>query len=413
MTKDARQPSDEAGAPRVGRARLGLRPALLRAIICATGATILLTWVLYVAMSSGAVGAHGQFARLGGDFPAFYGAGLLVRQGRGQELYDVRAQQESQHEVWAHSKNPREYLMYAYPPAFAAPYAVVAALPYRGAYALHTCFMLAALGLSVFLLRSGFQIARDEPASVAFASLAVFPVFIGAFLGQNGLLSLALLTCSWRLAQRAQPLAAGMVAALLLFKPQLAIPWFGVLVLSRRWGAVPGFIFGAMLFYAACSLVAGPEWFSAWWSWAREFQRLDGELNGGSMISWPSVMEFAIPRSATRDFMTWIPLCCLAIPSVLTLARLRTRPAAQLALALPLMVFASPHALRYELALLVPTALFVGERSRPQLLAIVFLAMASEYTRWAGVACLVLSAGLVWWHASREHSLAAPTAVAA
>ncbi|MEO7556587.1 MAG: hypothetical protein ABIV94_08290, partial [Acidimicrobiales bacterium] len=98
-------------ARRVGRVdRLAL--ALLIALAAA--------FVITLAAGSGSSTAAG---RVGGDYPAFYGAGQRVADGDGHDLYDVDAQGRSQEGLYGEEVG---YLAYVYPPPVAAFYAPLA-----------------------------------------------------------------------------------------------------------------------------------------------------------------------------------------------------------------------------------------------------------------------------------------------
>jgi arabinofuranan 3-O-arabinosyltransferase len=73
-------------------------------------------------------------------------------------------------------------------------------------------------------------------ASVAVGVLMAFPGYGGAIsLGQNSLLSLALLLLGWLLMDRGRPWSGGVVWGLLAFKPVWAVTFFVVPLLMRRW----------------------------------------------------------------------------------------------------------------------------------------------------------------------------------
>ena len=72
--------------------------------------------------------------------------------------------------------------------------------------------------------------------SVAVGVVIAFPGYTGAIcLGQNSLLSLALLVLGWLLTSRGRPWLGGVVWGLLAFKPVWAASFFLVPLLMRRW----------------------------------------------------------------------------------------------------------------------------------------------------------------------------------
>lgn len=370
-----------------------VRPRLFRIAAKAVGITVLITWVVYVALSEGAAGPGGPPARLGGDFPAFYGAGRMVLAGQGAHLYEPSAQRAAQRDILPGTQ-PGKYYMFAYPPFTAAGYAGLAWLPYRAAYAAHSAFMVLCLALGTWLLKPVYLHAKDWP-EVVLLSLVVFPVFIGAFLGQNALLSYCLFGAATWAVQQQRFWLAGLISAGLLFKPQLLLPWLAVQGVSLRWKSVFGALGAAVALLAASYAIAGPNWPSDWWAWALEFQRRDAVLNGSKMVSWPSLWETTLGPGYVRTLLMWGPLVPLGAAVAYALYRVRDDIGVQLALAVPAMLFASPHALRYELALLLPTTLLIAESSCGAALCIAFLCAAAEYSREAGVVALAASAVFV------------------
>ena len=88
--------------------------------------------------------------QLGGDFPAFFGAGSIVVEQGYDELYDAATQRAAQEGLIA---NEGGYLFFAYPPFVATGYSWLAPLGYRGAYVVQMLLMGAAAAAAVYLLR--------------------------------------------------------------------------------------------------------------------------------------------------------------------------------------------------------------------------------------------------------------------
>ena len=91
--------------------------------------------------------ASSEGSRLGGDFPAFYAAGSIVRSGDIDSLYDPARQLVEQSELGLDG-----YLAFAYPPHVAVAYAPLSALPFRYAYLVHTVLMAVAFAVALHVL---------------------------------------------------------------------------------------------------------------------------------------------------------------------------------------------------------------------------------------------------------------------
>jgi hypothetical protein len=120
-----------------------------------------------------------------------------------------------------------------YPPVNALAYVPLALVPPRTAYRLHQLadlilLALAAAGVTV-LSRGRIWLP------VALALTVLFPGFQGSLtLGQNSMLSLALLIWGWVLLNRGREAGGGAVWGLLAYKPVWAAAFFLVLPLARR-----------------------------------------------------------------------------------------------------------------------------------------------------------------------------------
>ncbi len=96
---------------------------------------------------------------------------------------------------------------------------------------------------------------------------------------------------TWRLLDADRDVAAGLVLALLLYKPQYAIPLIGLLFLSRRWRVVVGAAMGAGGLWALGAIWLEPNWLASWWSRVVPFAQLDAQVNAKNSISAPGFAE--------------------------------------------------------------------------------------------------------------------------
>jgi len=180
----------------------------------------------------------------GHDFLPFYTAGQLIRMGRADWLYDPRITRVLEHETCREAGLVihNEYGAFLNPPFAALPAEWLAAWPYRTALAIWTVILLLCLAASVGLL------ARMLPAETDWRTwglaplllLAALPVWQAAIHAQNTFVSLLILSATVALWRNGRSFAAGAVAGLLLFKPQLAAVVIAVLVISRGWRAAAG-----------------------------------------------------------------------------------------------------------------------------------------------------------------------------
>jgi hypothetical protein len=244
--------------------------------------TMVVVLVLVTVAGDGSDTATG---RLGGDFPSFFGAGSIVAEGDAADLYDADAQIAAQADLL---EEPGDYLYFAYPPFFSYPYAALSRLGYRPAFLLHTLLMGLALWGAVRLARPLvprlLPSADHELVAVAI-SLLFYPILRSLLGGQNTTLTLLLLVAVWRLAADGRDGAAGLVLALMLYKPQFGLVYAALFLVARRWRIVAWWAGGAMALYLAAAIGFGAGWVGEWLDQVQGFGERNLEVNGDLMVS--------------------------------------------------------------------------------------------------------------------------------
>jgi alpha-1,2-mannosyltransferase len=197
------------------------------------------------------------------DFLSFYAAGHLANLGLAPLALDQDIHQSAVREIFGDPRLP--YLYFFYPPVFLLLCQPLARLPYLLAFGLWVagtgalCF--AALG----------RILPDRRHWVLFAS---FPaLFWAAGLGQNALLTAALFGFATLLVDR-RPGAAGMLWALVAYKPHFLLLVPVALLCGRRWRALAGFAVGLLLLAGATALAYGPGIWTVYAAHTAEIRRV-------------------------------------------------------------------------------------------------------------------------------------------
>ncbi len=299
---------------------------------------------------------------LGGDYPAFYGAGEIASAGDWDDLYDLDRQAEAQAGLHPVSDGAVARF-YAYPPQVAAVYQPFAGLDYHWSYLLHTMIMALLLWSAVLLVRPMIPRLRGHVALAVAAALLFWPMFRAVTGGSNTALTVFLIAAAWRLVHEDQQLGAGLVLAGLLYKPQFAVPMIGLFLLGRYWRVVIGATAGALVFYASGAVLQGWNWGFNWVEAAADFGRVDAELNGHSSISLIGMAEnlFGVGMSAALA-VAWL----LAGATAVFLAWLwwrseRSDLSGLMAITMPGILLLSPHAMSHDGAVVVlSVAVVVG-----------------------------------------------------
>lgn len=369
-----------------------VRPGFARRAALAVLLAVGLGLVLQIATADGPDAVSGG---VGGDYASFYAAGGVVRGDLGlspERLYDPPTQFEAQEPVLRSDSEGNLY--FAYPAFFVAPYVALSALQFGLSYLLHTAFMAGALLGSLVLLRPMVSVVRSHLLEVFAVALTFFPLFRGVTGGQNTALSVLLIAIVWRSLHDDREVRAGMAAALLLFKPPLALPFLGALILARRWRAVGSALTMATALYLVGALVTGPSWPSRWLDAVRYLDRVDTPFNVQNFVSVPGAAEaiFGIDSTAATIFGFGLAAVAVVVVSCAWLRGVGDLDG-RIALTTAGALLISPHALYYDAGLLVLVGLVLLDRNRvlrrwwPVLWAFGFAQLAADAL---GVSPLVL-----------------------
>lgn len=204
-----------------------------------------------------------------GDFPAFVAAGQAVADGADSAaLYDPNLQRARQDLVIG---SDSVFLPYAYPPQFAVAYVPFAKIPYRVSYLVNSALVFAALAVALALIRPMVPIvARYWWTSLAAATVFI-PTTYALGAGQNVTISIMLLAWVWRSLRDDREATAGLAVALLMFKPQYAVPVLGLLIVGRHRRAVVAAVGGTSVIAGLNALMVGASWPADWLHAANRF----------------------------------------------------------------------------------------------------------------------------------------------
>jgi hypothetical protein len=234
---------------------LGAAPLALAATLALT--TIVL-WGYAVALAVDRLDGRSSEPRE--DVVAFYVAGKLLSEGHADWLYDVPAVANEEAEVLGRSAGHHGGLPFLNPPFVAGMFYPLSLLPYGVAQAVWLGLSVAALAASLALLWPDLR-RLDRRWAVVFvlAAIASAPVFWSLLYGQLSTLALLSWVVSYRLLKARREGAAGLVLAVCLIKPPLAVVPALFLLMTGRWRALAGFIVGGAILAAASLALVGPQ----------------------------------------------------------------------------------------------------------------------------------------------------------
>ncbi len=323
------------------------------------------------------------------DWSDFWSAGSVV--GTGDLVDSARLQ------AWqvAHGLPP---VPFPYPPAAALLLKPFALLPLDVSFWVHAAVMLLC---AVAAGRLGARLFGLPLQVGVLSTLAWAPVTGAIVIGQNTPLALLLATLAIGAVVTGRDVAAGGWLGALLYKPTLAAPLLGVMLLRGRWRGLVIVAVAVVAWYAAGVVAAGGDaaWPSTWITSLRGWLANDAIQNADKAVSLAGLLA----RLAVPD---WLPFAGGVLLVVAALPRLVRAPLREAcAGALLVGVAASPHAWSYEAALLMPFLWWalaggIAEPWRTRIVVGAYVLapfwMVSRQTVLSAVAVVVLGLTAVW-----------------
>ncbi len=229
---------------------------------------------------------NGALRPFGDDFINYWSAATLAWQDRVAEIYDMRAFHAFQEVL---TGAPIDFYHYSYPPVLLLLTLPLAAIPYMPA-------------LAVWLAAGWYAFYRALrlaiPNGALLLALATPAVFINALGGQNGAWTAALLGGGLCLLNR-NPVVAGLLFGLLIYKPHLGLMIPVFLIAGRQWRALFATSATVVTLVAISVLAFGPE---IWAEYATSASKLrQWILEDGSGVFHRMMSVFVAARRIGLD----------------------------------------------------------------------------------------------------------------
>ena len=309
------------------------------------------------------------------DFTGLYAAGKIVRNGEGNRLYDLDLQYQRQLTFASHVTIRHGALPYLHPPFETLLFAPLSLLPYTMAYLVWNGVSLAILAWAMVMLRPHLPLLQTSNLGLwVLLSIAYFPIFICLLQGQDMPLLLLAVAGAYVSLQARKYFWAGCWLGLGLFRPQLILPLFFIILLGQtgsrqRWlksitmlSAGLGLV--ALLECAASVAVSGWNEFRSYpkYVWMLEANHGYGAIMPADMPNIRGLVAVLLPDGG-RGALLAIAGISMAILILAGLVFRRLQRTRNLGLAfssaLVAAVLTSYHAFMYDLALLWWVSLFV------------------------------------------------------
>src|SRR6266849_420533 len=195
----------------------------------------------------------------GTDFLHFYTLGTLALQGRGDLLYDMRAQAQLARRLVPLA--PDTVYVPLYGPQISILFEPFARLPYGWALAAWLAINVLIFAICCYAVWKTCPHLQESRWIVLILILAIaFPGFFHLLAwGQTSGLALLCFTLAYLALRRDHALLAGIAIGSLIFKPQLGLAAAGVFVLAREWKVVAGAVPAATVQLAAARMHYGTD----------------------------------------------------------------------------------------------------------------------------------------------------------
>ena len=214
-----------------------------------------------------------------GDFIIFYTGAQIINDGKSKELFKIETQNAYQARFdipqleWPLPFNHAPYELFLFLPLVHFSYPVA-----------HAVWSGLNLALLVIMLRWLLPyINSPHSFFIAASFLGWFPTMEALRLGQDSIMSTALLLAVFVALKRQREGWAGFFLALGLYKPQLALPMAGAFLVEKRWNTLTAFgITGAMLVAVSFGMVG--------WDGVFDFVSILRSMHHYSYIVYPANM---------------------------------------------------------------------------------------------------------------------------
>jgi alpha-1,2-mannosyltransferase len=344
--------------------------------LCVYAALLIGAYVLAaVALVVTGAGITDHSGRLiGADFGMIWSAGRTALAGRADEVFSLAAQEIAQRDMFGEAAG---FTPWHYPPTFLLVAAPLAALPYLAALAI---WQGATFSAYLVALRA---CAPRQAGAWALLLAASFPAaFINAAHGQNGFLTAALMT-GGVLLLTTRPVAAGVLFALLSYKPQFCVLIPFLLLVQRDWRAIAAAIVSGCALLAATYALFGIGVFQAFLASLPDAKRLTLETGATGWEKIQSVFGGVRLMGGGYELAmaTQVIVALLVIAAIVFVWRSRADARLKQALVFPGVLLTTPYCLDYDMVLLAPTLVLLAlhgasrgfERWEISLLAAVFV----------------------------------------
>lgn len=294
------------------------------------------------------------------DVPEFFAAAKLVLNGQGAEVYRPEVIGDLQRQLFPQLG---ERIIPLFLPPIALPFlAPMGFIPNESIFVVWLAILAVALVASFFVLVKTFQVSKTNALWIFAGVWMTGPVLESLRIGQLSPLLLLVLVLALRALKANRALAAGLLFAVLLIKPQIIIAVLIFLVGVGRWKEISWLFWFATIMLTSSLLFFGVESYASYWELLNHQYRdawMQPEVCAtvrGQLLRIPGVVAtIANTVSVVVMLVAWV--------GILALGRAYRNSEKWLEVGLigviPLGLFVSPHLYNYDLILLLPVVVLL------------------------------------------------------
>lgn len=289
------------------------------------------------------------------DLVARWSGGHLVWNGRWRHLYDPAAQEALQRRLF---NDTGTFSWFVGPPFEAVLLAPLGALPYPVALVVWTTASIGALVGSLWLVRNRLRFGDlwwRRLVVIAFGSMATIECL---FAGQNSTFILLVVMLSWLALRSGRDLAAGAILGLALLKPHLILLLLLLWLLEGRWRAIAGFITVAALWTGLVVLQLDSSVFGDWLvALGSDHYNTAVTLGQTAKQAGPAgvVSGLLVAMGSKAGAAASVASLALGSCAIVWLHRRERDPLTRWCLAVLVSVVFAPHAMVYDLVIVIPS----------------------------------------------------------
>jgi alpha-1,2-mannosyltransferase len=317
-------------------------------------------WTVYAADMStpGLLDRNGLVK--GTDFLHFYTLGKLALHGRGDLLYDMGAQAVLAGELVPQASSSLYVPLYG--PQVSLFFAPFARLPYAGGLIAWLFINVLIFALCCYLIWKTCPVLRDHRWTILILAVA-FPGFFHLLAwGQTSGVALLCFTLAYLALRLDRKLLAGLAIGSLVFKPQLGLAAAVIFLFTLEWKTIAGAVMAAAAQLSVAWMHHGTEVMRTYWYALTHVRDVLPLLE-------PRLYQTHSLRSFWSLLLPWpeaafvLYVVCALCALALAVRCWRTRASLEIRYSALLLatVLVSPHLTVYDLVILAPAFLLLGD----------------------------------------------------